>query len=162
MMYSQKYCLAAFLNNVKNGHQFHMSEWPPHITLVDVFAVNDLGSTTNTIEHSLKGFEPFDVTVLSDSVLGETSVTLLDRSEQIVKLHTTLIDTIEAIGGVCNMPAFTRTGFLPHITIRQVSQLNEGDTAHISSICLVDMFPGGDWRQRKVIATWHLTFLEAA
>lgn len=47
MHYSHKYTLMQIFQHIDEGDSFHMTEWPLHTTLADVFAVN---LTTELIE----------------------------------------------------------------------------------------------------------------
>ncbi len=156
MTYSQKYCLIHFVQPIQAGSEFSMDDWPVHITLADVFAV-DLGSG---VESKLKDFlvsqRPVVTMVIGETVLGSTPVVLLDKTSPLFKLHEDIVDLLQANGAVFNTPEFTRAGFLPHSTIQKTGRLHIGENVTVDSVALVDMFPGGDWRKRRVLGVMKL------
>lgn len=134
-----------------------MDNWPLHVTLADVFAMDDINALDNAISSAIEDIRPFDVSVLDDAVLGETPVKLLDKSATILDLHERVVDALDQLRTVFNTPAFTRAGFLPHITQSTTGLVEQESQVSISSLSLIDMFPGDDWQQRKVLATWPLS-----
>jgi len=157
MIYSQKYALAHFLTPLADGMQFHMTEWPLHTTLVDVFMIDR--ATTNIdakLAAVLSEIEPVTVGAKDDIVLGMTPVVLLEKTLPLEQLHLAIVDLLEENGAIFNNTQFARDGFLPHSTIQDNGRLSRGDVITIDSLSLVDMFPGGDWEQRKVLATFTL------
>lgn len=157
MTYSQKYALVHFISPIRDGAQFHMADWPLHTTLADVFAIDrhatDIDKKLATLLAQIK---PVETNATDDAALGTTHVVLLDKTPPLVKLHTDIVSLLEENGTVFNNPEFTRNGFLPHSTIQKSGRLQAGDKVFIDSISLVDMFPGGDWEQRRVLATFKM------
>jgi 2'-5' RNA ligase len=157
MIYSQKYCLVHFISPVDTGAQFNMSEWPLHITLADVFAVDRQNTTIDIeLESLCKQQSSITIAALDDSKLGETPVVLLHNTSELFKFHSELVSTLEHHGAIFNTPAFTMKGFIPHSTIQDNGRIEIGQEITIDSISLVDMFPDSDWEQRKVLATLNL------
>lgn len=157
MKFSQKYCLVAFLKPADTGTAFAMTDWPPHVTLADVFSINRAGTG---IDHKLQALldrEPSVTIIATDAtLLGTTPVILLEKDEHILMLHVRLVDLLAANGAVFNTPEFTRAGFLPHCTTQKSGGLRTGDVVRIDAIALVDMFPDGNWRRRRVLKTFAL------
>lgn len=155
--YSQKYCLVHFISPVNAGAEFHMSEWPLHITLADVFAIDRQNSTVDIDLKSLcEQYSAITVKALGDSKLGDTPVVLLDNTPELFKFHSGVVSVLEQHGAIFNTPAFTMKGFIPHSTIQDNGRIEIGQEITIDSISLVDMFPDSDWEQRKVLATLNL------
>lgn len=156
MIYSQKYTLVGFLEPVEVGFAFDMSNWPVHITLADVFAIN----LTESFEKSLADLSSEQSSLIldvgEDAVLGAAGVNLLNTSDELQHFHNTIVDLLEVYGATFNTPQFTRYGFLPHISVQKTKRTNEGDRIKINFASLVDMFPGGDWQQRKVLKNFSL------
>lgn len=143
-----------FIPSVPSGTLFPMSEWPLHITIADVFAINRQATNINTqLATLLQNTTPAKTQAISDGVLGDTPVVLLASTTSLLTLHTAIVDLLEENGGVFNTPHFTKDGFIPHSTIQKDKRLHIGDALIIDSLTLVDMFPDNDWRQRRVIAT---------
>ncbi len=157
MPYSQKYCLVAFVNPVDVGFEFDVADWPLHITLADVFAIDRLDTN---IEEKLKTLldklRPVETKAEKETILVTTPVVLLERSSGLVKLHNLLIDLLEANGAKFNNPEFTRNSFIPHSAIQKSEHIKKDTTLMIDTIYLIDMFPGYNWQQRKVLAAFKL------
>ncbi len=156
MPYSQKYTLVAFLKPIDEGIEFEMSDWPVHVTLADVFAI-DIHNGIEALLATLLSNQPaVSIKAGKESILGSAKVILLESNDAITNLHNRIIDVLVSKDAIFNSPEYTRNGFLPHSTIQPSGRLNEGDIEFIKSISVVDMFPGGDWRQRKVVRTFNL------
>jgi hypothetical protein len=155
MTYSQKYTLVHFISPATDGVEFHMSDWPLHITLADVFAI-DRSNLDTALADFLAQTAPVKTTALSNSTLGAASVILLDKSPTLLQLHADIVSLLGAHGVVFNNPEFTRDGFIPHSTIQKSSQLQVNDEVTIDSVSLIDMFPDNDWEQRRVLATFEM------
>lgn len=157
MSYSQKYALVHFTSSIQLGASFHMSDWPVHVTLADVFAIDRHGiDIDEKLAHLLTKAEPVQTTALHDALLGTAPVVLLDKTASLIALHTAIVALLEENGATFNTPEFTKDGFLPHSTIQKSGRLHTGDTIVIDSISLVDMFPGGDWMQRRILMTFPM------
>lgn len=157
MPYSQKYCLVSFIQPVSIGAEFNMNDWPLHITLVDVFAIErDNTSIESKISKLLSSQPPVDTRASEEATLGTTEVVLLEKAESLINLHIHLVDLLKENGAIFNSPEFTREGFLPHCTIQKTERLHARDEVTIDAIALVDMFPNGQWQQRKVINSFVL------
>lgn len=91
-----------------------------------------------------------------ESVLGTTGVMLLKKNSELVNLHNNVVDRLVLDGAIFNTPEFTKDGFLPHSTVQKTGNLYSGDVRNITTISLIDMFSGGDWRQRKILRNFKL------
>lgn len=155
MTYSQKYCLVHFIEPISTDTKFHMTEWPLHITLADVFAID---RTDETVDATLKNLceqqESIVTTGLEESILGTTPVVLLDTTYELSKFHSNLVAVLEKLGATFNTPAFNNEGYIPHSTIQGDVRVRIGQQISINSLSLIDMFPSDDWQQRSVLATY--------
>lgn len=156
MEYSQKYTLVAFLAPTGAGTEFTMADWPLHVTLADVFAITLNAAVEQVLTDVLAKQSPVRLTAGEYTTLGTTKVTLLNKSSELQNLHDTVVDVLEQNDATFNTPEFTRTGFLPHSTVQKTGGLKAGDEFTITAVSLVDMFPGGDWQQRKVLRNFTL------
>lgn len=157
MPYSQKYCLVHFIRLDQIEPDFNMNDWPLHVTFVNAFAIERSAVEFDIKLQNLLGSEPaFDVIAGKDSVLGTTKVTLIDKSEQLINLHNKIVELIESKGGILNNPEFNRKAYIPHSTVQRDDRLDERQKVHIDHVSLVDMFPGGDWQERRILATFKL------
>jgi 2'-5' RNA ligase len=158
--FTQKYCLVSFLEPTREGFQYHYSSWPLHITLAEVFAVplekEELIALLAKLSSSLHAAQ---TTADDDTFFGpekQVQVTLLNKNEEITSLHLRIMAELEKAGAVFNDPQFTREGFLPHVTVLRHARVHKNDHVAIKSVSLLDMFPGEDGYQRKVLKTWSL------
>jgi 2'-5' RNA ligase len=139
------------------GAEFEMTDWPLHITLADVFAIDRDNTNIDTkISEALLNQPVFTITARKQTKLGNTDVVLIEKTNELTKLHTLLIDLLESNGAVFNTPTFTRNGFLPHCTIQKSARLQQGEIHEASEVAVIDMFPNGDWKRRKVFNTFKL------
>jgi hypothetical protein len=151
MSYSQKYTLVQFFQQVDEDEVFHMTDWPLHITLADVFAINITTGLMNDLTEYL-GTYPYAIThIKSEDTLGTTEVWLLENTPELQTMHDTLVNILEKHGAVFNTPEFTHGGFIPHITKQPDSGMKIGSKISVDVVSLVDMFPDQDWQNRKVI-----------
>lgn len=157
MAYSQKYTLVSFISPVTIGTEFDMADWPLHITLADVFAIDRIGtSIEDKLAAMIAELSPVAVDADREAMLGAAQVILLSKSEALLSLHNRLVDLLEANGVKFNTPEFTRDGYLPHSTVQKTGRLHNGDKVTIDTIALIDMFQSNDWRRRKVINMFAL------
>ena len=133
-----------------------MTDWPLHITLADVFAINLGSDLVKKLKELFSDERPVITAANKDAVLGEAKVVLLEKNDKIKNLHQHLVDLLESNGAVFNNPEFTKEGFLPHCTIQKDERLNLGDKIIINEITLVDMFPNNNWKKRKVLYSFKL------
>jgi len=146
------------MQSLPDGYQYPYTDWPLHVTLADVFAI---GLAGQDVVGKLAAFasqqKPFTTTAGQDTFFGpngETRVTLIDMSPELLALHNNLIDLLEDNGVVFNVPEYTRAGFLAHATVGSHGRLQQGDTVRFDSLTLIDMFPDQDPYQRKVLGTY--------
>lgn len=145
-----------FLKPIEVGAEFKMADWPLHITLADVFAIELKTGIQQKLTNLLAEQPSLVLSVGQDATLGTTNVALINKDNGLQYLHNKIVDVLELNGAEFNTPEFTRTGFLPHLTVQKSGRLNAGDKFEITSISLVDMFPAGDWQQRKVLNNFNL------
>lgn len=141
MSYFQKYVIVHFISPIGNGVQFHMSDWPLHVTLADVFAVDRHDSTIDSkLTALLSEINIVKTKAMNDGTLGTTPVVLLEKTAQLQQLHSRLIELLKENGADFNNPEFTNDGFIPHSTIQKNGRLKVGEYINIDSLSLVDMF----------------------
>jgi hypothetical protein len=155
--FTQKYTIVCFLNPEDIPIEFSASDWPLHATILDTFKTDwSLEDLLQAIEQAVVNTAPFNITPLERAMLGphkDVPVKLLQQDVHILDLHSTLLELTEPGSFVFNTPEFVGEGFLPHVTDQLDSQVDVGKTYTFASASLIDMFPGGDPYQRKVIET---------
>ncbi len=153
----QKYTIVYLINDLPVGYEYSMKDWPLHITVADVFAVN--GNSTQLLEslrERLSTVRPVRSKVIGEDWFGDDKsvhVMLLDNSSEFQRLHDEIVGELEDFGVKFNNPEFTEDGFKPHSTVRKDGKLEIGANLTIDSITLIDMFPNDDFKKRKVLGT---------
>ncbi|HMS23932.1 MAG TPA: 2'-5' RNA ligase family protein [Candidatus Saccharibacteria bacterium] len=154
----QKYVLIHNLKPIVKNTQFSMYDWPLHLTLSPRFAVDiEQKGFDADLSNLITKQKPFKTTVKNDEYFGLESkihVSLLDLTPQLFELHNELLDLLESYGAVFDEPNYSRSGYIPHVTVQKSGRVFEGDIIKINSLSLVDMFPDGDIKQRKVLKNY--------
>lgn len=156
--FSQKYALIQLLENVPEGYEFAATDWPLHVTIVDVFAIDwTLEEMAKRLEIVSEDYSQAHVssTAQEDTFFGEekqVQVTLLERTDALKKLHYDVMSVLKLGGLRLNNPEFADDGFRPHATVQKSARLQKGDTVNFTHIALIDMFPNSDPYRRKVLS----------
>lgn len=160
---TQKYAIVHLIDNLPVGYEFSMSDWPLHITLADVFAIE--GSSAELIidlETEFSSHPPIQSSVVGDEWFGENKsvhVKLIKKSEELQQLHEAILSVLSDYKVKFNSPEYTHAGFKPHSTVQKNSQLDLGDTITLDSLTLIDMFPDNNPSHRRVLGTVHFSDL---
>lgn len=158
--FTQKYAIIQLFEDMPVGTQFSSNSWPLHATVVDTFAINwDVSGMTTKLDRLLTTYAPVRTIVGDDRFFGDqgqTRVSLLEKTDDLAKLHNDVIDVLEQGGWRPNDPQFAKEGFLPHTTVQSHGRLNKGDVVTFKALSIVDFFPDGDPYQRKILATIHV------
>lgn len=152
---TQKYCIIQLLEPKEEGAEWRASEWPLHVTIADVFAVDWAGNDLFTrLGDLLAEHQPFTSTAQGDEQFGEQGqvhVTLLDMNKELITLHRDAVALLKNAGAVFNTPQYIEEGFRAHATVRPHSRLHTGDTVTFRALAVVDMFPEDDPQKRKIL-----------
>ena len=159
--FTQKYTIIQLLEDMPEDAEYSTNEWPLHVTIADTFAVDWQGGI---LLDELTELLARHKTVLSkasrDEYFGpkkETQVTLLDMSKDLLDLHNDLIDFLKKAGALFNDPQYLGSGFRAHATVQPHARLQAGDWVKFNELTLIDMFPGGDPYQRKLLKKMKLS-----
>lgn len=155
MAFTQKYTIVQFIDSIADGTAYPCTEWPLHVTLADVFAVDWSASELIAIvEQVVRQVKPFQAVTQWDTHFGpskEVQVTLLEKCQPLIELHTRLVAALRPGNVRFNAPQYTLDGFTPHATVQHAGRLYEGDVVTFSALNVIDMFPGGDPYQRVAL-----------
>lgn len=155
--FTQKYTIIQLFEDVPEGTPFSASSWPLHATVADTFAIDwDISTMTEKLIGLLSSHTPAISVVEDDRFFGDqgqVQVALLRKTDDLAQLHHDVIGLLEQGGWKPNDPQFAKEGFLPHSTVQKHARLNKGDKVTFKALTIIDMFPGGDPYQRKVIKT---------
>lgn len=88
---------------------------------------------------------------------GSIPVTLIEPNAALQQLHEELADVAEGLRGRVATPAYTRTGYRPHVSHQGEKTLRSGDSLRLDRIALVDMAPGGSHATRRIVTLWDAT-----
>lgn len=153
----QKYVFVKLLEKLDEGTVFPASHWPLHVTLVANFTVD--WKTTDLHEklsNVLAQQRPIQVTAGNDEYFGsegKTRVTVLNMNDELKALHHVLVTVLKDANAVFDEQRYLEDGYRAHATVQRKIRLNEGDIVNIDELTVVDMFPGGDINQRKILQT---------
>lgn len=155
--FTQKYTIIQLFKDIPEGTQFSASNWPLHVTIADTFAIDwDVPTMVEKLTQLLSSRTSATSVVENDRFFGDqrqVRVALLKKTDDLVKLHQDVIKVLERGGWKPNDPQFAKEGFLPHSTVQKHTRLNKGDEVIFNALTIIDMFPGEDPYQRRVIKT---------
>ncbi|HWZ65848.1 MAG TPA: 2'-5' RNA ligase family protein [Patescibacteria group bacterium] len=155
--FTQKYAIIQLLEDVAEGTEYLASNWPLHVTIVDVFAIDwDVLTMIEELTKLLGHHQGASSVATEDMLFGpekQTRVILLEKTDSLVKLHYDVTQLLEQGGLKLNNPEFAKQGFLPHSTVQQHARLNKGDNVAFSALSIIDMFPDEDPYKRRVLKT---------
>lgn len=155
--FTQKYTIIQLFENVPQGATFQASNWPLHATIADTFAIDwDVPTMIEKLTQLLSSHASATSVVEDDRLFGEQGqvrVALLKKTDDLVKLHQDVIEALEQGGWKPNDPQFAKEGFLPHSTVQGHARLDKGDEVIFNALTIIDMFPGEDPYQRRVVKT---------
>jgi 2'-5' RNA ligase len=156
----QKYALITLIEPADEGTKFSMKNFPRHVTLAGVFAVDtDSSGIYSGLVALLDGQKPFVVEAkqqLHWGTDGELLVMKLKSSPKIIELHNKIDKKLADMAAVFNEPEYQGSGWIPHSTAQKTTKLSVGDKVNIDSVTIVDMFPDSDGYQRKILQTVYL------
>jgi len=158
--FTQKYVIVSLVEPLGNDTEFMMADWPLHVTVADVFAID--GSVNELIEQ-LKDLKQsgnsISSKIVGDEWFGEDKsihVRLVEITDELKDLHQRVLDVLVRSSVVFNNPEYTGPGFRPHSTVQSEDELKIGDIVAFKSLTVIDMFPGDDPYKRKVLGTVSL------
>ena len=158
MAFSQKYTLVSPIEPITTGDTFNSHEWPLHVTIADTFAIEAIDGIMEESLNRAKAQHAFKVSGEKTTYFGSdksVEVLLLRTSDQLYQLHSEVVDVLLTHGATFNDPQYTKDGFIGHITQQKDNRINVDQEVLLDSIALIDMFPGGDPYERKVLKIIH-------
>ena len=159
--FTQKYTIVHLLNDLPVGYEYSMADWPLHVTLADVFAIDgDPNDLLVDLKEQLSTHSTVKSEVVGEEWFGEdrsVHVKLLNKTVELQQLHETILAILQSYNVKFNSPEYTREGFRPHSTVQKNGQLELSDVVTFDSITLIDMFPNEDPAQRRILGTVHFS-----
>jgi 2'-5' RNA ligase len=159
-IFSQKYCIVAFLEQVDVGAVFDCTAWPLHVTIVSVLALNMSQGLLIDLKKLVESQTVIDIKVGQDHCFddaNQTRVSLVTPSLELVNLHARVMELLRKYNVVLNEPTHADQGYTPHITIQKTNRSRPGQKLKLTSLSIIDMFPGGNHLLRNVLSTISLS-----
>ena len=151
----QKYVFVELLQQPPKDGVFHMINWPLHITIVPLFAIDmDENKLLELMSKTVEGIPPANAVAADDEMFGanhDLRVTLLDMSPALKDLHNKLYSQLLDHGAVFDKPQYCGDNYRAHATVQKSGRIKKGDKILIDELTLIDMFHEQDIRQRKII-----------
>jgi len=158
---TQKWAVIAPLEKVTDGDIFYYTDFPLHITLAGVFAVDLEGAElAQALADSLRDQHAIRVTSHQKDWFGpnkDVGVMKIIMSQNLMNLYNTIHNGLLSLGAVFNEPQYEGEGYLAHATDQKSAVLKPQEHVVIDSIALVDLFPNNDGYQRKIFKTITLS-----
>lgn len=156
MKFAQKYTIVQLLENVPEGVEYDWRDWPLHVTMADIFAIDwDVATMMAKMSELLADQPQFTSVAKGGFCLGDKGmpVMLLEPRKELKQLHFDVINMLEPGNVRLNTPQYIKEGWLPHSTIQRYAGLKPGDIVTFKALTLIDMFPNQNGYRRKIIKT---------
>jgi 2'-5' RNA ligase len=155
--FTQKWAIIALLEDVRDGATFYYTDFPLHITLAGVFAINKDGSwLAEGLSDLLTGQKRFEVQADKKDMFGphkDVAVMKIAKTPELTSLYSKIHQWLLESGARYNEPQYQGSNYLPHSTFQKSGLLHEDETRQIKSVSIIDLFPNGDGHQRKICKT---------
>jgi hypothetical protein len=142
------------------GERFPVDQWPLHVTVVPPFLTDaPPPAIADAVAAALHGQLAITARVGGEEMFGRRHtipVNLLEGGDGLVLMHTRLVAVARRFAAAPQEPAFTGSGFRPHVTAKVGRRVRQGDRLQLSQVALVDMNPRSDERGRAVLAVVEL------
>lgn len=162
--FTQKYTIIQLFEDIADGYEFSSDTWPLHSTLVDTFAIDwSVDEMVAHLNEVLSTHATASSTVIGSDSFGaqkQIQVSLLERTDALMCLHTDIIEVLEKGGLKLNDPQYAKEGFLPHATVQKHAKLNIGDKVNFNAISIIDMYPNENPYGRKILKTIKIENLQ--
>jgi 2'-5' RNA ligase len=154
---TQKWAIIAPLQSVQEGSEFSPSDFPLHMTLAGVFAIEFDGATLSEKLSALLAHQaPFEVTAGTEDFFGpnkDIAVMTLQRTPELMALYNTIHNELITLNAIFNTPQYEDEGYIPHSTKQKHAIVTNGESVLIDSVSIIDLFPNGDGHRRKIFKT---------
>lgn len=158
--FSQKWVIASLLEELKDGTQFNYTDFPLHLTLAGVFAVNLSGEQLAAgIKTILLKQKQLTIIAHKSALFGpnhDIKVMQVIKSPELMLLYLKIHNWLVKNKAIYNSPEYQGEGYSPHCTDQKSGSLKSGESSTITSVSLIDLYPNGDGYQRKIIKTINL------
>lgn len=148
--FTQKWTIVSLLQPAPDA-DFFWKDWPLHVTLADVFAIDWQQPGLQERLATLLSRQPVvESTVTGELHWGPTEAMELAPTPRLISLHRQLCELLLEYGAVFNQPQYVMDGYTPHSTIQKSGRLQIGQAVRLDQATIIDMFPDGDGYQRRL------------
>ena len=157
---TQKWCIPAFFDELEDGFEFAMTDYPLHMTIAGVFDFDKKGiEIAELINGLLAHSQSFEVVAGDDVYWGinkDIQVVLMEKSEQLASLVKKIYNFLISNGVEFYQPEYEGKYNISHSTVQKTDRLQKGETVIINKLSLVDMFPDSNGYRRRIVKTIYL------
>lgn len=158
--FTQKWAIISLLEDVEEGAEFYYTDFPLHVTLAGVFAVDKDGKQlANELANLLDRQHPIEIEAEEKAMFGpnkDIAVMKVKKNPELMSLYRLIYQWLEHAGARYNSPEYQGKGYLPHSTFQKTGSLSKGERRILTSVCLVDLYPHNDGYKRKIYKTVDL------
>lgn len=158
--FSQKWAIVSLLEEAEEGSEFYYTDFPLHVTLAGVFAINKNGEELkNELTKLLKDQQPVQVKADEKDMFGpagDIAVMKIKKTPELMELYETIHEWLEGAGVEFNSPEYQGSGYIPHCTTQKSGSLKQREERILKSVSLIDLYPNKDGHRRKILKTVSL------
>lgn len=155
--FTQKWAIIIPLEEHSDGSEFYYTDFPLHITIAGVFAINNSGVELEKMLFELvKNVGAFEVIADEEALFGnekDIAVMKIIQTPELMKLYRLIHDELLKRKAVFNMPHHEGNGYIPHSTYQKSGRLHPGEKVFAKSVSLIDLFPNDNGYMRKITKT---------
>lgn len=158
--FTQKWAIIALLEDASEGAEFYYTDFPLHVTLAGVFAIDkNEQQLIEELAGLLRNQSAVEIESDEKDMFGpakDVPVMRIKKTPELMKLYGRIYKWLESSGVNYNSPEYQGDGYLPHSTFQKTGSLAPGEKRILRSVSLVDLFPNQDGYQRKISKTLNL------
>lgn len=158
--FTQKWAVISLLEDTAEGSEFYYTDFPLHITLAGVFAVEKNSTQLiHELDTLLAGKKRVEIEAEEQAMFGpaqDIAVMKVKKTPNLINLYSTIYGWLENAGAAYNSPEYQGEGYLPHVTAQTTGSLVPGEKRLLKSVSLIDLFPNNDGYRRKIFRTIDL------
>lgn len=159
--FTQKWAIIALLENAEEGSEFYYTDFPMHLTLAGVFAVDKSAKQlANELANVLAGQQQIEIEADEKAMFGpnkDIEVMKVKKDPDLMQLYQLIYEWLQDSGVRYNSPEYQGEGYAPHSTFQKTGSLSQGEKRMLQSVSLIDLYPNRDGYQRKIFKTIALT-----
>lgn len=158
--FTQKWAVISLLEDAAEGSEFHYTDFPLHVTLAGVFAIDKNGpQLIHELDTLLAGKKRVWIEAEEKAMFGpaqDIAVMKVKKTPGLMQLYSAVYGLLKNAGAAYNSPEYQGESYLPHVTAQTTGSLVPGEKRLLKSVSLIDLFPNDDGYQRKILKTIDL------